>query len=208
MNDIYSHVKQYIGPIDAVVHDSSIQLPQVDILIVKPTEEKPFYTLITAGMSEFAMPAPGGFMELMVSLPPHWILPKLYEVTGGANSSPEWYWPIGVLQFLAKIPRLYNTWFGMEQIIPNGEPPAFYAPNTRLCGSLLFPSLLTPREFHELPLNAHKKIQFLALLPLYQEEMNLAAERGMDELFDRLAHHKISDYIIPDRVNVGLNEIR
>jgi suppressor of fused protein SUFU len=215
MNDVYLHIEQYIGPIAAVMHDSSIQVPKVDILIVKPTEEKPYYSLITAGLSELAMSLPAQpygnispFIELMVSLPPHWVLPQLYEVTGGPGQSPEWYWPIGVLLFLAKVPHLYNTWFAAEQIIPNGQPPDFYAPNTRLCGSLLFPSLLAPRGFHELQINAHKKIQFLALFPLYQEEMNLATEQGIDELFDRLAQQRISDYIIPDRINVALNEMR
>lgn len=212
MNSIYSHVEQYIGHIDAVMHDASAQQPQIHILIVNPTEQRPFYTLVTAGMSELPMALPteqpynqlSAFAELMVTLPPHWVLPKMYEVTGSSEqSAPEWYWPIGVLLYLAKLPHLYQTWFAPEQIIPNGQPAESYAPNTRLCGSLLFPSLLTPREFHELTIDAHKKIQFLALFPLYQEEMNLAAAQGMDELFNRLAAQQISDYIIPDRMSVA-----
>ncbi|SEO83260.1 Suppressor of fused protein (SUFU) [Paenibacillus sp. OV219] len=72
---ITEHVEKYIGPVQTVFHELASDLVHIDILIVAPTKERNFYTLITCGMSDEPMTVPAGaeayrYAELMICLPP------------------------------------------------------------------------------------------------------------------------------------------
>ncbi|AJS59305.1 hypothetical protein UB51_13440 [Paenibacillus sp. IHBB 10380] len=44
---ISKHVEKYIGEIDGVFHEIISDLVHIDILIVKPTKKRNYYTLVT-----------------------------------------------------------------------------------------------------------------------------------------------------------------
>lgn len=70
---ICNHIEKYIGVIDNVFKEIISGVLSIDILILDPTPERNFYTLITSGMSELPMTVPEGaeeyqYAEIMICL--------------------------------------------------------------------------------------------------------------------------------------------
>jgi hypothetical protein len=205
-SSIVAHVERHLGPVKQVFGDASIatgptdELP-VDVLHVAATVERPVHTLVTCGMSDHAMAVPEGtdsprYLELMMTLPREW------QLDVHAPRDEAWYWPIRQLQHLSGLPHKSNSWLGWGHTIPNGDPPRPLAPNTRLCGAILVPSLLVPTQFYELIL-ADRAVAFYSVVPLYQEELALKERDGMAALFEKLLDRGIRDLVDPKRRNVA-----
>ena len=198
MQAIEAHVEKHLGPISNVLREVASDAVHIDVLHVPPTETRPVHTLVTMGMSARPMPVPSGvdsprYLELMMTLPRSW---RVNE------ADDRWSWPIRQLKFLARMPHLYKTWLGWGHTVPNDDPPKPLAPNTKLCGAIIVPSLLVPEDFFELKIAAHT-IAFFGVVPLYKEEMQLKLDRGADVLFEKLIDAGIKDLIDPSRRNVA-----
>jgi len=177
----------------------SPQALTIDVLHVAATVERPVHTLITAGMSDLPMNTAGDAkaprrLELMMTLPRQWKLDGLAATDVG-------YWPIRTLIDLARLPHERGTGLGWGQAVPNGNPPAPYAPDTKLCGVILAPSLLVPKEFYVLETGG-QRIEFYAAIPLYQEELELRQQKGMEHLLTTLIDHRINDLVEIKRRNI------
>ena len=201
LEEISDHIEQYIGPIDMVFHELVSDTVHIDIHHVKPTEQRPFHTLVTSGMSDLPMSVPEDvdatrYMELMVALPHNW------QISDESFKDERWYWPIRQLKYLARFPHKLDTWLGWGHTIPNGDPPESFADNTRLNGVIIVPSLLVPQEFYSLKINDEKCIEFFAIVPLYEQEMQLKLNTGAEALFDLFDQYEITDLIEPQRKNV------
>lgn len=202
IEEISDHIEKYIGEVDVVFHELLSDTVHIDIHHVKPTQDRPFHTLITSGMSDIAMKVPDGsdinpHMELMITLPSEW------KISNDAFKDECWYWPIRQLKFLARFPHKYDSWFGWGHTIPNGDPAEAFAENTKFTGVMLATSLNVPEEFIELKIGDEKNIQFFSLIPLYEEEMNLKLQKGSDELLDKFDKYHINDLVELNRKNVG-----
>lgn len=97
---IEAHIKAHAGKVDTVWHEILSDIVHIDVHVVKPTADRPYYTLITSGMSDLPMKAPEKvgdcrFAELMICLPADW------PMTQEAWNDPRHYWPIRALKFLA-----------------------------------------------------------------------------------------------------------
>ncbi len=202
IEEISDHIEQHIGEIDMVFHELVSDTVHIDVHHVKPTEDRPFHTLITSGMSDLPMTTPeeydaNPYMELMITLPADW------QISDEAFRDEQWYWPIRQLKFLARFPHKFNTWFGWGHTIPNGNPAEPFADNTRFMGVVLAPPIGVPDEFIELTINEDKEIHFFSLVPLYEEEMSLKLREGSDELFDRFDQHGINEVVNLKRRNMA-----
>ena len=200
MKLISAHIEEHIGPIDYVFHELVSEYVHIDIHRVPPQKQRPFYTLVTSGMSEQPMTVPNGaetlrFTELMLSLPPHWRL-SMEDFRDERN-----YWPIRLLKVLARLPHEFRTWLGLSHSVPNGEPPRPYAPNVRFCCSVVVPPLTCPDSFRTLKIDAEQAIHFYAVLPLYQEEMECKLHEGMSVLIDRLDSGRVTELVNIRRKN-------
>ncbi len=199
---ISGHIEKHLGKVESVFHEIVSDTVHIDVNFVKPTPEFPFIRLITSGMSDLPMSTPEGidapkFAELLVTLPKDWRLDE------ESFKNEEWYWPIRLLKDLARLPHKYQTWLGWGHTVPNGDPPDPYAGNTKLCGSIVLPSVTVPAAFDTLVINDQKTIAFYAVLPLYEEEMNLKLRFGTDALLEKLGKRKITDIIEPARRNAA-----
>ena len=99
-NAIGGHIIQHVGPITNVFHERVPSVVQIDVLVVGPSDERPFTTLVTCGMSDRAMHVPIEdpddlaripelrYAELLLCLPPDWPL------TPEAFADESNYWPI------------------------------------------------------------------------------------------------------------------
>lgn len=191
---IDDHVAEHIGKIENVWHEIVSDIVHIDVHVVPPRPERPYYTLVTSGMSDLPMNAPEGaedwkFSELMLCLPPDWPL------TTEAFKDERNYWPVRWLKTLARFPHEYETWLSVAHTIPNGEPPEPLADNTAFAGFMLVPPLTTSVEFHELLVPPLRTIHFHALLPLTAAEMAFKLKHGADALMERLEKAKVTELI-------------
>jgi len=202
LEEISDHIEKHIGNIEMVYHEIVSDTVHIDVHHVAPTKERPFHTLITSGMSDLPMVVPTEYeapkhLELMATLPEHW------KVDQESFQNEEWYWPVRQLKIFARFPHKHDTWLGFGHTMPNGDPAEPYAPNTRLNGAILLPSILVPEEFWVLNIGNNKKINFLSIVPLYEEEMNLKLRKGSDELLDKFGKYEITDLVDINRKNVA-----
>ena len=59
-----------------------------------------------------------------------------------------------------------------------------YAPNTRLNGAIILPSVTVPETSFHATIDAHKQIQFFSVVPSMVEEMDIKLRKGTDHLLD------------------------
>jgi hypothetical protein len=201
IEEISAHIEKYIGKVAAVFHEIRSDAVHIDLHHVKPTEDNPFNILVTSGMSDLPMKVPPDanvprYIELMA------ILPRDWRMDQESFKTEEWYWPVRLLKILARYPHRYNTWLGWGHTIPNGRPSRPFAANTQLSGVIIFPSVIVPREFHELRINEEKTIHFYSIMPLYEDEMKMKIHDGSKMLFDKFDACGITDFIDLERKNV------
>ena len=113
MSAIEQHIKNTFGEFENVFHELVSPDIHVDICVVPPSEERDYYTLVTMGMGAHRMNVPEELAEykleraeLAIALPPDW---KLDEES---LKDERWYWPIGLLKVLARLPISGDTWLG------------------------------------------------------------------------------------------------
>jgi hypothetical protein len=76
---VEAHIARHIGEPVSVFHEVVSTTVHIDVHIVPASEEKPWITLVTSGMSDIPMNAPDGaeefrLAELMIRLPAEWKL--------------------------------------------------------------------------------------------------------------------------------------
>ena len=165
LEQIDAHIEKHLGPIAMVFHEIISDLVHVDIHQIAPTDERPYWTLVTSGMSDRPMTVPEGadvprFAELILSLPTDW--PMKQETW----KDERWYWPIPWLKVLARLPHEYKTWLGWGHTVPNGDPAEPFADGTEFIGVVLLSPILVPETFHRLAIDEEKSIQFFAPYPV------------------------------------------
>jgi hypothetical protein len=197
---ISRHIEEHVGPVAGVFHEIVSDLVHIDLHVVNPSPERNYYTLITSGMSDRPMSPPPGaeehrFAELMICLPPDW--PLAYKDFEDESN----YWPIRWLKILARLPHEYQTWLFTSHTVPNGDPAEPFAENTEMCCALLLDPVLFDDEFRVLEIDKKKTVHFLALVPLYVEEMECKLREGYDVLIRRLDEAGVNELLNVRRKN-------
>ena len=197
MSAIEQHIKNTFGEFENVFHELVSPDIHVDICVAPPSERRNYYTLVTMGMGAHRMNVPKELAEykleraeLAIALPPDW---KLDEES---LKDERWYWPIGLLKVLARLPISNDTWLGFGHTMDNQSP---FAEDTELCAAILTGpqdmDLDTCGEVCILP--GGEEVNFYQVLPLYREEMEYKLEHDADALLERLA--AVSFVVCPDR---------
>jgi hypothetical protein len=199
---ISDHIEKHLGTPATVFHELISDLVHIDVHIVAPTEERPFYSLITSGMSDKPMNAPEGaeelrYAELMICLPPDW--PMTQEEWKQDENS---FWPIQTLKFLARFPHEYDTWLCLDHTVPNGDPPEPFG-ETQFSCAMLGPCATVPQEFWHLKVNEEKTINFFGLYFLYREEMDLKMKKGAEALWSLLEKQQVTELLDVSRKNTA-----
>jgi hypothetical protein len=201
---VSEHIERYIGKIDLVYHEAISEMIHLDVHVVRPTDEHPYQTLITSGMSERPMNVPVGmeewqYAELLICLPPDW--PLDYEaLKDDAN-----YWPIFWLKTLARLPHNFNTWLAPSHTVPNGDPAEPFAGNTEFCCMLVDWPLLFDEGLVRLEISPAKTINFYSLVPLYREEMDHKLQHGLESLNEYLEATNVTELLDLHRQNTCTN---
>ena len=193
MDAVEAHIGKYFGPVETVFHELVSPDIHVDICIVAPTEERPFYSLVTMGMGARPMNVPEELREddldraeVAVCLPSDWDI---------QHGDERWYWPLRWLKILARLPIEEDSWLGWGHTVPKGGP---MADNTRLSGVML----LDPpfgEGCGECTLPGGQVVNFYQMLPLYDEEMDFKLAHDAESLLERM--EELSPVVDPDRPN-------
>jgi len=199
--EILNHITKHFGPIENTISET---VPgsrlSVTIQIIPPSMNKDFVALVTTGMSDEPMDYSDEertfkHVELLLKLPSSWIVKE------DNMKDQNHYWPLGWIRKVAHIPHLYEGWLEEGVILPNGEPPQPFASNTKLSCIMI----CRPKE-SGLD-NVHirgEDINIYTLVPIYEEERNLALEKGYEYLLERMSEKGISDVLDIHRINIGM----
>lgn len=201
-NRIEAHIKKHIPGEGTVSHELITNQIHIDVHIRMPTPYRKFITLITSGMSSKPMNAPYDFQkfkfaELLICLPPDW------DLSESAFGDEQNYWPIKCLRNLALRPHANDTWLWTDHVVPNGEPPRPYASDTKLCCALISKPILFRQDFAFLKLDENRIVHFLAVIPIYKEEMMVMRRRGRDALREILDGAKVNELMNIHRKNTA-----
>lgn len=201
LEPISKHLDACWGKADTVFHEIVSEYTHIDLQIVQPTTERPFYSIITSGMSDRPMVVPEGaeeyrLAELVLSLPSSWPMgQKSWE-------DERHWWPLRWLKRLARFPHEYGTWLFCGHTVPNNDPPEPFAPNTDFCCMLLASPVLCSDEGGCLALDDQTSIYFHSLIPIYREEMDFALAHTSDDLLEKLGDAGVTELVQVGRKNV------
>ena len=198
MSAIKQHIKNTFGEFENVFHELVSPDIHVDICVVPPSDERDYYTLVTMGMGAHRMNVPEELAEykleraeLAIALPPDW---KLDEES---LKDERWYWPIGLLKVLARLPISNDTWLGFGHTMDKQSP---FAEDTELCAALLVgPQDVVWNGGEVCTLPSSEEVNFYQVIPLYRNEMEYKMEHDADALLKKMAG--ISFVVNPTRQN-------
>ena len=198
MSAIERHIQNTFGAFENVFHELVSPDIHVDICVVPPTEERNYYTLVTMGMGAHRMNVPKELAEyrleraeLAIALPPDW------KLDAESLKEERWYWPIGLLKVLARLPIASDTWLGFGHTMDKQSP---FAANTALCGAVLVGPQDVVWEGGEVcPLPGGEEVNFYQVIPLYRNELQYKLEHDADALLEKMAG--ISFVVDPARRN-------
>lgn len=198
---ISAHIHEYLGSTPGVCHELISHLVHIDLHIVPPSEERPFYSLVTSGMSDRPMTTPEGFEKcrfagLMICLPADW------PMTPDDWKDERYWWPMRHLKFLARMPNKYDKWLGLDHTIPNGDPPEATG-TSNFCCALIGPASTAPEAFWHLKINEEKIIIFYGVHLIYREEMDLKMKKGAQALWELLEKNGVTEFLDVNRKNVA-----
>ncbi|MGF1511426.1 MAG: suppressor of fused domain protein [Myxococcota bacterium] len=187
-DDLVEHISSWVGPLSGVF-DVGLKGPQVDILHAAPDDDKPFHVLVSHGLSDRVQPTPpeadsAHRVELVMGLDPAWPTTRAGDLTE--------LWPVKLLASLVRFALDEpDGWFGHGHTIPNGSPAQPYVEGGP-SGVILLPPVAMPPEFERWG-EGEEEVQFLAVVPLYSEELDFKVSRGAMALMERFDAHGLNE---------------
>ncbi len=205
MKAVEDHVSKHVGNFKMVLHEVISEGIHLDVIPVEPIKSRPFKTFVTMGTSAVPMAVPPGYegpdrIELAVVLPPEWPTDaESFKAPGELH-----YWPIRWLKNLGRLPSDFDTYLGVGHTVPNGEPPEPLGKGCKFVCWMLVPPLSFKPGFSMLKSRGFS-VEFLQIIPLYLEEMELKLNEGVEVLWDRFADAAIDPTLLcdPERPNVA-----
>jgi hypothetical protein len=202
IESVDKHIERVLGDARGTVfHELVSDRVHLDVHVVPPGSGRDWKTLVTCGMAERPMTVPEGledyrYAELMLALPSSWPLVE------SAFADEANYWPVRLLKSLARLPHDYDTFLCYGHTVPNGDPPEPYAPGTDFCGALVGGPMLAPEAFEELALTDGRLVRFMAVFPLYADEMDFKLEHGAEALSNLFVANEVTEWIDVGRPSV------
>lgn len=173
--DVKEYISNKIGNVHLLIPSQTLDDLDIEIIIVEPTKEKPFYTLVTNGLSNYEMKIPkyietNSFCELVIYLPADWRI---------LNPNINYYWPIkSLFELAAKIVK-NQGWVSFSSIINL---------NRKVADNCSFNAFLFVTGIDDEALINDKYVSFYSLIPVYDEEVIYAKQYGNESLFDKLVN--------------------
>ena len=197
MSAIEQHIKNTFGEFENVFHELVSPDIHVDICVIPPSEERDYYTLVTMGMGAHRMNVPEELAEYKLERAELAIaLPKDWKLDEESMKDERWYWPVGLLKVLARLPISGDTWLGWGHTMDKQSP---FAEGTKLCAAILTGPQGVGEGGEVCTLPSGEEVNFYQVIPLYRNEMEYKMEHDVDALLEKMAG--ISFVVNPTRQN-------
>ena len=169
------------GDYKNVFHEIASPDVHLDVCIVDPTEEEPYYKLVTMGAGAYKMQIPEQWQKYQLNYAEYVIcLPKDWNLNSGDNTD---YWPVKLLKDVARLPIWCDTWLSYGHTTQSDEEGSAYASNTGF-NSVVLNFAANKKGDIRLIMPSGKTINFYEIVPLYPEELQYKIENGADALFE------------------------
>lgn len=180
-----------------VFHEKKSPDFHLDVYMIKPDQDKPYYILLTNGISSKPMSVPrktiNPFIELSILLPETWKFDRT------SLKKEQYYWPIRELKSTGRYIHSEKTWLHEGHIVTVDADSTIG--DTTFRGHLIIESITLPDEFCEIACG-DDTINVLTLMPLYNEEIKHKQSYGLRSLYKKFAKNGIRDIVDVNRVNV------
>lgn len=185
-------VTEQIGEYESVFHEIASPDLHIDVIPVPPSEKRDYYTFVTMGMSGYRMSVPSSYgkmnrAELDIRLPKDWDIHSTEE---------KWYWPIGVLKTLARMPYREQSWLGLYHDADFGDP---FTEGSELCAVMLD---LFDDDIEPLKLESGDKLVLYNVIPITRAEMEFKLQEDGETLTAKLGNEIIHGPMDPYRKSV------
>lgn len=178
------HYARFFGPLTReIMHSTDVKSVHIDIYTFEPTKERPFYTLITGGMSDARQ-----------NIPIDWEISPRAEIMLYAKEPKGWMY--NVLKGLGEMPFDDDTFLSYRHTVPNGQPMT--AEPSLLTSYFFMLPIFEPEHFSPM-LVGGDATDVLLMIPITEAERNLAAEDGSDALIDLFQKHELDPVIQENR---------
>ncbi len=179
-----AHYEKFIGPIAGqVMHSTDIKPVHVDIYTFPPTARRPYYTLITGGMSDLRQNIPGDRSSLGQRAE---IMTYAHEPQG---------WMYNVLKGLAEMPSTDDTFLHWYHTVPNGK--AMSANPSDLSAFLFVPPYHEDENFSPMIVDGDET-DFLVMVPITERELIYTREHRVKAMLEVFDQHDF-DYVIDEK---------
>ncbi|MES2800220.1 MAG: suppressor of fused domain protein [Bacteroidota bacterium] len=159
------------------------------LLLINLKAEKEVTLIMTNGLSDYQMPVPKKyegheFNELYFCLPSYWNLEDPTDIN--AN------WVFTWIDKMANFVVTNKTWFGTGHTIPNGKELLPLSERMKQNHFLLSYPIFLSNELDAMQLN-EKTIHFLAIIPIFQDEMEFKEAKGTFKIIEEFINAGISE---------------
>lgn len=164
------HYSKFLGPMeDKVMHSTNPHEVHIDIYQFAPTKKRPFWTLITGGMSDKRQNIPAEV---------DWAAPRAEVFTYVKEPHDRAF---AALKLLAEMPFEENSYMHWFHTISVGEPVT--KRQSELTCAFLVPPLFENPKFDTLKIGGDK-VDFLMMVPITVQERHYAKNNGGEALLE------------------------
>jgi hypothetical protein len=152
-------------PMDTVLSFSVLQL-HLEL------KRMPVTVLMTDGLRHKTMVVPKSGIPQHVEL--FFCLPSYWEIN--EHDNPAMQWPLKWLEKLGKHLMENDTWYGPGHTFSNGDPSASFSTSMKPNHLILMEPI--DLEEHLAPISAEHTTYFLAVVPIYEQELDIKNAKG------------------------------
>lgn len=202
LDKVEKFIEKEYGIFDEVFHEIVSPDIQLEIVIIPPTYEQPYYKLVTIGAGAYKMIIPSELKKYKLERAEYVIfLPKEWDIK---SDKEEYYWAIRQLKSIARLPINCDSWLAFGHTVTANEDSSPVAENTKLNSFLLLNSIGKNNQVVKpLKLNLFEDVNLYQLFPLYQEELEYKLEHSLDDLFNKIAEEDLDFIVNINRKNYG-----
>ena len=175
-------ITKYFGKIKTTIKEA-VEISGIEIALVSPTKNMPYYKLVTMGMGDKKMNVPTDFqgkaperVELCFYFHETWDI-------GEIDKSMKYGWPVEVLQKLSAYPEKSGSWLAHGHTLNNNSPICDFVDYT----AFLLLSAITASEFvPNCMVSPDKEVSFLLCYPIFTEELEFKNKNSALDLINRI----------------------
>lgn len=191
--ELDKYIEDSFGSYENVFHEIVSPDIHLDVCIVSPSDDKPYYKLVTMGAGAYAMNIPKQWEKYDIAHAEYIIyLPKGWNIQSNDEKD---YWPMRVLKSTARLPIQCDTWLSYGHTAQDDEEGSAYASNTRF-NSVILDCAENEQGDIRLRTSSGKTINFYEVVPLYPEELEFKMNTDAATLFEKFKEKGIQCKVV------------